>query len=65
MVTAELVEPENIAQAIEFFMKKLPNPRNNSASTLEEDFTIKGKKFTLRAQKTKSLTGMKWDVVVR
>ena len=64
METAELLQPENIAKAIESFTKKLPNAKNNSASTIVEDFKIKGKRITLRAQKSKSITGMKWDIVV-
>jgi hypothetical protein len=55
----------DLSEAINLFLKELPDPKTSVQSTFVEDFLVEDKKITLQAQKSKGIKGMIWNIDVR
>jgi hypothetical protein len=51
-----------VADAIDGFLKELPNPITSMQSFFLKEMSVGNKKVTLLAQKFKGSKGMTWDV---
>jgi len=53
---------QNIEEAIDVFLKELPDPKIYKISAVIEHFEVAGKEIMLRAQKTKDVVGSTWII---
>jgi len=53
---------KNLDEALDIFIKELPDPATPHVSTIIDQFEIDGQMIILYAQKYKSDGGMKWKV---
>lgn len=54
--------PEDLSDAMNHFLKKLPDPDKSFHSTIKDEVNLEEKKITFMAQKKKGEKGMCWDV---
>lgn len=52
----------DLNEAIDLFLRELPDPKRSNDSTFTDDFLIGGAEVILKAQKVKGSTGMKWKI---
>ncbi|MEJ6980393.1 hypothetical protein WG906_08020 [Pedobacter sp. P351] len=52
----------DLNEAIDLFLRELPDPNKTNDSTFTDDFLIAGSEVILKAQKVKGSTGMKWKI---
>lgn len=57
-----MLHQDNISEAMEIFLKQLPDPNLSTVPSIETEIQVKGKRVKFRAQKAKSLLGMTWKV---
>lgn len=53
---------DNLSEAMEVFLRQLPDPNLTKEPTIVSEIDIKGKKVKLTAQKSKGLGGMTWRI---
>ena len=51
---------KNLQEAINVFLRELPDPKGSDVSTVTDQFTIAGQEVVLTAQKAKGSTGFRW-----
>lgn len=54
--------PEDLSDAMNHFVKKLPDPDKSFDSTIKDEISMEEKKVTFMAQKKKGEKGMCWDI---
>lgn len=52
----------DLNEAIDLFLRELPDPKKSNDSTFTDDFLIGGAEVILIAQKVKGSAGMKWKI---
>ena len=52
----------NYSEALNVFLKELPDPRISDQSTIRREFIIRDEKITLEAKKIKGSNGMRWNI---
>lgn len=57
------MEPKDeLTEAMNTFLKQLPDPHLNNSSTIIGEFTVQEQKISLMAQKVKGQQGMAWKI---
>lgn len=54
--------PEDLSDAMNHFLRKLPDPHRSFYSTIKDEISVAEKKVTFMAQKKKGEKGMCWDI---
>jgi hypothetical protein len=57
--------PEDLSDAMNHFVKKLPDPSKSFYSTIRDEIAVDERKITFMAQKKKGEKGMCWDIRYR
>ncbi|WP_207535146.1 hypothetical protein [Desertivirga arenae] len=53
---------DNLSEAMEVFLKQLPDPNLTRDPTIVREINVRGRKVKFTAQKSKGLTGMTWRI---
>ncbi|WP_207422593.1 hypothetical protein [Desertivirga brevis] len=53
---------DNLSEAMEVFLRQLPDPNLAKEPTIVKEISVKGRKVKFTAQKSKGLTGMTWRI---
>jgi len=53
---------DNLSEALEIFLKQLPDPNLSKTPTIVSEINVKGKTVKFTAQKAKGYTGMTWRI---
>ena len=53
---------DNLSEAMEVFLRQLPDPNLTKTPTIVREIDVKGQKVKFTAQKSKGLSGMTWRI---
>lgn len=51
-----------LAETIDFILQNLPDPKDNSVSTIKDELLVNDKKIIYLAQKSKGAQGFYWNI---
>ncbi|MFD2163390.1 hypothetical protein ACFSJU_13365 [Paradesertivirga mongoliensis] len=51
-----------LAETINFILQNLPDPKDNSVSTIKDELLVNDKKVIYLAQKSKGAQGFYWNI---
>ncbi len=53
---------EDSVQTIDFILQNLPDPKDNSVSTIKDEVVVNNKRVIYLAQKSKGSQGFYWNI---
>ncbi|MBC8054071.1 MAG: hypothetical protein H7Y13_13480 [Sphingobacteriaceae bacterium] len=51
-----------LTETIDFILRKLPDPKHNSVSTIKDEVLVNNRKIIYLAQKSKGAQGFYWNI---
>jgi hypothetical protein len=51
-----------VTETIDFILQNLPDPKDNSVSTIKDEVLVNNKKIVYLAQKSKGAQGFYWNI---